>query len=198
MLVFFTNSIHGISGRLFSLIFSFPSNRRPWVVLDGNSTQEYPDNAGFPQGSILDPKLSLLYINNLPDYPICNIAVYVEDTTLYSVQSGIWLVATRDWFQCWKILLVATDRSNNCSPVNIKINGSNLDDELFLKMLWFSSPSKLDWGFYRVCTAKTASKKIRALKLFYEVSFFWFCFLSPQIYHMIVPRALLSWLGWCS
>ena len=59
------------------------------MVLDGNSTQEYPDNAGFPQGSILDPELSLLYINKLPDYAICNIAVYVEDTPLYSVQSGI-------------------------------------------------------------------------------------------------------------
>ena len=59
------------------------------MVLDGNLTQEYPDNVGFPQGSILDPKLSLLYINNLPDYPICNIDVYVEDTTLYSVQSDI-------------------------------------------------------------------------------------------------------------
>ena len=55
------------------------------MVLDGNSTQEYPDNAGFPQGSILDPKLSLLYINNFPNYAICNTAVNAEDTTLYSV-----------------------------------------------------------------------------------------------------------------
>ena len=35
------------------------------------------------KGSILDPSLFLLYINDLDDV-ICNIAVYVDDTTLYS------------------------------------------------------------------------------------------------------------------
>ena len=34
--------------------------------------------------SILGPTLSLLYINDLPDDVICNIAIYVDDTTLYS------------------------------------------------------------------------------------------------------------------
>ena len=54
MLVFFTNfKSYGISGQIFSLISSFLSNRRLRVVLDGKSSQEYPVNAGVPQGSIL-------------------------------------------------------------------------------------------------------------------------------------------------
>ena len=54
------------------------------MVLDGKSSQEYPINAGVPEGSILGPTLFLRYINDLSDDVICNIAVYVDHTTLYS------------------------------------------------------------------------------------------------------------------
>ena len=53
------------------------------MVLDGKSSQEYTVNAGIPQGSTLGPTPSLLYINDLPD-DICNIAIYADNTTLYS------------------------------------------------------------------------------------------------------------------
>ena len=53
------------------------------MVQDGKSPQEYPVNAGVPQGSILGPTLFLLYTNDLPDDVLCNIAIYVDDTTLY-------------------------------------------------------------------------------------------------------------------
>ena len=48
------------------------------------SSQEYPINVGVPQGSILGSTLFLLSINDLPDNVICNIPIYVDDTTLYS------------------------------------------------------------------------------------------------------------------
>ena len=54
------------------------------MVLDGKSSQEYPVSAGVPQRSILGPTLFLLYINDLPDDIICNIAIDADDTTLYS------------------------------------------------------------------------------------------------------------------
>ena len=74
----------GISGQIFGLISSFLSNRRLRVVLGGKSSQEYPVNAGVPQGSILGPTLFLLYINDYPDDVICYIAIYADDTTLCS------------------------------------------------------------------------------------------------------------------
>ena len=70
---------YGISG-----ISSFLSNRRLQVVLDGKSSQEYQVNDGVLQGSILSPRLFLLYINDLPDDVICDIAINADDTFLYS------------------------------------------------------------------------------------------------------------------
>ena len=75
---------YGISGQIFGLMSSFLSNRKLRVVLAGKSSQEYPAKAGVPQGSILGPALFLLYINDLPDDAICDIAIYADDTTLYS------------------------------------------------------------------------------------------------------------------
>ena len=75
---------YGISGQIFGLISSFLSNRRLRVILDGKSSQEYPVDVGVPQGSILGPTLFLLYINDLRDHVICNIAICADDATLYS------------------------------------------------------------------------------------------------------------------
>ena len=50
------------------------------MVLDG----KYPINAGVPQGSILDLTFLVLYMNDLPDDFIYDIAVYDDDTTVYS------------------------------------------------------------------------------------------------------------------
>ena len=106
-----------ISGQIFGLI-SFLSNRRLQVVLDGKSSEEYPVNAGVPQGSIIGPTLFLLYINDLPDDFISDIAICADYITLYSKcdqASDLWqqlelaselesdLRDTVDWGKKWLV-----------------------------------------------------------------------------------------------
>ena len=60
------------------------SNTRLSVVLNGKSSQEYTGNAGVLQGFILDHTYFLLYINDVSDDVIHNIAICGDDTNLYS------------------------------------------------------------------------------------------------------------------
>ena len=78
-----SSNFYGISGQIFCLISPFLSNRQPRVVLNQKSSQEYLANAGIHQGSIPGPTFFLLYFNELSDVT-CNIAIYADDTSLYS------------------------------------------------------------------------------------------------------------------
>ena len=157
------------------------------MVLDGKSSQEYPVNAGVPQGSIIGPTLFLLYINDLPDDVICDIAIYADDTTLYSKcdwASDLWqqlelaselesdLRDTADWGKKWlvdlnagKTQLVSFDQSNNNGSIDVKMGGSILEGKSLFKMLGLTFSSKLDWDSYIIPIAKTASKKIGVLSV---------------------------------
>ena len=127
------------------------SNRGLWVVLDEKSSQEYPVNAGVPQGSILGPTLFLLYITDLPDDVVCDIVIYADDTTLYSKYdqaSDLWLQLelaselesdlqdTVDWGRKWlvdfnagKTQLVSFDWSSSTCAIDVKMDS-------FLSALW--------------------------------------------------------------
>ena len=69
---------------LFHKVKSYGVPGRHCLVSEGKSLQDYPVDAGALQGSFLHPTLFLLYINYLPDDVICHIAIYADDTTLYT------------------------------------------------------------------------------------------------------------------
>ena len=201
-----------ISGQIFGLISSFLSNRQLRVVLDGKSSQEYPVNVGVPQGSILGPALFLLYINDLPDDVIFDIAIYADDTTLYSkcdqasdlLQQLVLaselksdLRDTVDWGKKWLVnfnagesQLVLFDQSNNTGAIDVKMDGSVLEEKSSFKMLGLTFSSKLAWGSYIISIAKTASKKIRAL--IHSMKF-----LSPEVVQYLYKSTKHPCMEYC-
>ena len=145
--------------------------------------QEYPVNAEVPQGSILGLTVFLLYINEPPDDVICNIAIYADDTILYSKcdqgsdlcqqlvlaseleanqqdtvdQGGKWLVD----FNAGKTQLVLFDLSNNTGAIDVTMDRSVFEEKQSFTMLGLTITSKLDWGL--ISLAKSVSKKIGSL-----------------------------------
>ena len=74
---------------------------------------------------------------------------------------------TLDWGKKWlidfnagKTQLVSFDWTNNNGSIDVKMDGSVLEEISSFKMLGLTSSSKLDWGSYIISIAKTASKKI--------------------------------------
>ena len=144
---------YGISCQIFGLS-SFLSNRWLRVVLYGKYSEEYLVNAGVPQGSIVGLTLFLLYINDLPHDVMCGIAIYVDDTTLYSKcdqASDLWqqleltselesdLQDSQNWGKKWlldfiagKIQLVSFDQSIDYGSIDVKMYGSVLEENYFL------------------------------------------------------------------
>ena len=128
------------------------------MVLDGKSSQEYSINAGVPQGSILGPTLFLLYINDLLHDVVCDIAVYADDTTLCSKwdqASDLWqelelaselesdLQDTVDWGRKWlvdfnagKTQLVSFDQCGNTVAIDVKTDGSVLEEKSSFGWFW--------------------------------------------------------------
>ena len=135
-------------------------------------------------------------MNDLPHDVICDIAIYADDTTLYSKcdrASDVWqelelaselesdLRGTVDWVKKWlvdfsagKTQLVSFGRSNNNGSIDVKMGGSILEQKSSFKMLGLTFSSKLHWGSYIISIAKTASKKIGALIRSMK-------FLSPEV-----------------
>ena len=77
-------------------------------------------------------------------------------------------------FSTGKTQLVLFDQSSNNGSIDVKMDGSVLEEKSAFKMLGLTFSSKLDWGSYIISIAKTASNKIVVLICSMK-------FLSPEV-----------------
>ena len=125
---------YGVSGKLLKWIESFLVNRRQQVVLHGSSSDWSEVVSGVPQGSVLGPLLFLVYVNDLPRAVHSCVAMFADDTKLYSSvstpQHVCALQADLDelsrWSDTWqlpfnqgKCKVLHMGNSNNCQTYTI-------------------------------------------------------------------------------
>jgi hypothetical protein len=72
------------STRLIQLISSFLSERKFRVSVEGEMSTPREMQVGVPQGSVLSPTLYNIYVNDPPHTPGVYLALFAEDTCLYT------------------------------------------------------------------------------------------------------------------
>ncbi len=75
----------GVSDKLLTLIKSFLDDRKQRTVLNGKISTWGKLTAGVPQGSILGPLFFLIYINDLTNGLRCNVKLFADDTSIFTV-----------------------------------------------------------------------------------------------------------------
>ena len=102
-----------------------------------------------------------------------------------------------DWAKKWlldfsagKTQLVSFDRSNNTGSIDVKMDGSVLEEISYFQMLELIFSSKLDCGSYIIAFFKTASRKIwalvRSMKIF-----------PPEIAPYLYKSTILPCMEYC-
>ena len=104
---------------------------------------------------------------------------------------------TLDWGKKWlvdfsaqKTQQVSFDRSYDNGSIDVKMDGSILEEKSSFKMLGLIFCCKLDWGSYIISFPKTASKKIGAL----------ICamgFLSPEVALYLCKSTVCPCMKYC-
>ena len=75
---------YGVTGIANAWFRSYLRDRKQFVHANGVSSDTATINIGVPQGSVLGPLLLLIFINDLPDKILSQLAIYADDITIYS------------------------------------------------------------------------------------------------------------------
>ena len=171
--------MHGIGIKIHNSIGNWLHTRKQRVV-NGAKYEWSPVMSGVPQGSVLGPALSIIYINDIDVNVSSLVHKFVADTTLHSnvctcdqtdhLQCDLYDMS--DWSTKWQISLNSNKREclhvGHCYPsANNSIGGVEINNVKAEKDLGATIGCTLDYRFQCVKVVSTANKVISVISRTY-------------------------------
>ncbi len=154
---------YGISGLSNNLFKSYLSNRTQQTEINGVLSNSGVIKHGVPQGSVLGPLLFLLYINDISESSkILKFFLFADDTTVYYSDKtndgtedllnrelskvSLWLAANKLSLNVKKSNFLHFHYGKSKKPtINIKLNGTDVEEKEVTKYLGVFIDNKLSW-----------------------------------------------------
>lgn len=180
-LLFKLHSI-GIPVYLFEIIKNYLHNRKFCVKINTSYSTSRHIFSGIPQGSTLSPLLFNIYMSDIPHLPFTTIALYADDTALFSFHKNIQTARNSlqnslniyiKWTQQWRIIINPSKTQTKiftlCRPTNppcLKINNINIpwiENHIPIKYLGLHFDRRLTWKSHIQNIANKTYQKISKL-----------------------------------
>lgn len=145
------------------IIQSYLTNRHFLVHTNNSQSDLHPVSAGVPQGSILGPFLFNLYIHDIPIPKFCQLALYADDTAIFTTSHRLDTISRRlqasvsvltPYYSRWKLKLneskteaiIFTNKRSTCHINPVIINDRPIPWASQVKYLGLILDSKLNWS----------------------------------------------------
>lgn len=166
---------------IIKLLHSYLTGRNFNVKINNSLSDNYSTHAGVPQGTVLGPKIFTMYMHDLPKFQKTNMAIYADDTAIYSHsfsaevaarQLQIHLKILENYYDLWRIkinpqkteLITFTRKyTNNTIYSPIKINDQLIQQKKCVKYLGVQLDSRLNFNSHIKLTTQRAYGALKTM-----------------------------------
>ena len=199
----------GIRGLVLNWISSYLENRMQFVQFAGHSSGKLNVKCGIPQGSIVGPKLFILYINELCEVSDkLEFVLFADDTNFLLSGNNIKhliktikteMVKIKTWFEAHKLSLnlsktkfMVFSNMHNIKNSNIQVSlqGANIERVKELQFLGVTLDENLNWKSHIENVRKKIFKNIAVL---HKVKHF----LHPQALRVLYCTLIMPYFMYC-
>lgn len=177
-------NIAGYPDYMLQLISSYLTNRTMSVKINNSKSPKRQIAAGVPQGSVLGPKLFIIYMQDMPQFPNTKLSLFADDTAIYArshyAQAANYLLQCHTskiekFFNTWKIKINAqkTEQivfsrkfTNNHIFSPLKIAGATIKPQQVVKYLGVQLDARLN---YQAHIQNLINKGYKACRLLYPL-----------------------------